>query len=132
MISITTVPETNIAAENQWLEDYPFLLGVGLFVRGELSVLGKVFHFHLQAAGLIVSYSQANVLDEHAADLMRLMPLIEILGCTAAVKSASCFSYSLYRFHGKNGRNSWTIQIQQYFNVMIEVALTLLTSGGRG
>eukprot|EP00434_Breviolum_minutum_P000830 symbB.v1.2.000730.t1/scaffold36.1/size400579/2 len=30
-----------------------------------------------EAAGLIVSYSQANVLDEHAADLMRLVPLIE-------------------------------------------------------
>ena len=45
MISVTTVPETNIAAENQWLEDYPFLLGVGLFVRGELSVLGKASIF---------------------------------------------------------------------------------------
>ena len=39
-------PETNIFAENGWLEDDPFLLGLGLF-SGVMLVLGRVFSLSL-------------------------------------------------------------------------------------
>ena len=38
-----TLPETNLAPENGWLEDDPFLLGFGPF-SGALLVLGRVIH----------------------------------------------------------------------------------------
>ena len=38
---VGTLPETNIAPENGWLEYDPFLLCFGLF-SGEMLVLGRV------------------------------------------------------------------------------------------
>ena len=43
----TTLPETNIAPENWWLEDDRFLLGKETIFRGEMLVLGSVVHAHL-------------------------------------------------------------------------------------
>ena len=39
-----TLPETNIAPENGWLEDDPFLLGPGLF-SGAKSLVSGGFEF---------------------------------------------------------------------------------------
>ncbi len=41
LVSRIALPETNIAPENGWLEDDPFLLGWLMF-RGELLVSGSV------------------------------------------------------------------------------------------
>ena len=42
MLSFSTLPETNIAPENGWLEDDPFLLGPGLFSGAKMLVSGSV------------------------------------------------------------------------------------------
>ena len=42
-IGIYTLPETNITAENGWLEYDPFLLGSRPIFKGELLVSGRVY-----------------------------------------------------------------------------------------
>ena len=42
-ISRVTLPETNIAPENEWLEDDPFLLVFGLFSGAKMLVSGRVY-----------------------------------------------------------------------------------------
>ena len=67
-----TLPETNIGLENGYLEDDPFLLGLGLF-SGDTLVLGRVEGLRL----LPVTSNQVKPVSKAGAHEGRNLPFVK-------------------------------------------------------